>query len=217
MKIFVKSTIIIVALLFTVSSARAQDEFNQWEIFGGYAYMNLNRGIDPGQYYATLGDTPANRVNAHGFNASLAGNWSRYLGGKIDVSFHGQSRTFSAGVPFKLEQKVNQYMGGIQIKDNLKDGPKWKPFAHALMGIANQHFQAEQLNGNVVIYDIKTNDFAMKMGAGLDFAVTKNIDVRLIQFDWNPIFRGSKTFGTLGTIPGVTQNNMQLTFGVAFH
>jgi opacity protein-like surface antigen len=217
MNTLIKSTIVLAALIFTVSSARAQDEINQWEIFGGYAYMNLNRGIDPSVYNPTLGNLPGNRVNAHGFNGSVAGNWSRYLGAKFDVSFHGQSQTFSSGVPFKLEQKVNQYMGGIQVKDNLKDGPKWKPFGHALFGLANQHFQAERLAGNVVIYDVHSNDFAMKMGAGLDFAIHKNIDIRVIQFDWNPIFRGDKTFGTLGNIRGVTQNNMQLTFGVAFH
>ena len=216
---FIGSLVALVVLLFTGGTVSAQDEVNRFEVFAGYAYMNLNRGIDPDEFDDDLSDFPANRVNAHGFNASATYNFNRFIGAKFDMTFHGHSQDFDQ-IPFKLEQKVNQYMGGIQIKDNRSDGPKFKPFAHFLAGAASQSIQLE-LTGTddeIVPFDVNSTDFAMKLGAGIDYKVHKNIDIRLIQFDWNPIFRSDTNFGpTLGTLPGVMQNNLQLTFGVVFH
>ncbi len=207
------------ALLLVSGPGLAQSEINRFEVFAGYSYMNLNRGLDPDEFDDDLSDFPGNRVNAHGFNASATYNLSRFVGAKFDVSFHGHSQDFDV-LPYKLEQKVNQYMGGIQIKDNKKDGPKLKPFAHILAGVASQSLQLEETgtSNEIVAFDINSADFAIKAGAGLDLRVHKNVDLRLIQFDWNPIFRGERNFGpTIGTIPSVMQNNMQLTFGVVFH
>lgn len=66
----VKFVVAIIIFGLGASSAVAQDEINKFEVFGGYAYMNLNRGVDPDEWNNALSDFPANRVNAHGFNAS---------------------------------------------------------------------------------------------------------------------------------------------------
>jgi opacity protein-like surface antigen len=120
---------------------------------------------------------------------------------------------------FKSSQNVYQFMGGIQIKDNDRDGSKVRPFAHILMGVADQSLSVDRTAPvNAQLFKISGTDFAMKFGAGLDVGVSKNVAIRVIQFDWNPIFRGDANLGNnLGTTGGSLQNNWLLTFGVVFH
>ena len=110
-------------------------------------------------------------------------------------------------------------MGGIQIKDNMKEGPKFKPWGHILFGVADQHFSVDQTApSNSQLFKINSTDFAMKFGGGIDYKIHKNVDVRAIQFDWNPILRGDAAVGgQFGTINSVLQNNWLLGFGVVFH
>ena len=219
-------------MMFALSSVTfAQSERYKFEGFGGYSYMNLNRGVDPDEFDDDFSDTPANRVNAHGFNGSVTYNWSRFLGVKFDLTLHSFGEDFTSvlsvnplgGTPgpgtFKTSQNVYQYMGGVQIKDNSKDGPKFKPWAHILAGVADQHFSIDQTAPTSSrLLDLNSTDFAMKFGGGIDYRIHKNIDVRFIQADWNPIFRGDvQTNGRFGTIDSVLQNNWLLTFGVVLH
>ena len=224
MRKLLSSSFVLIVLAVAASSVNAQDEINRFELFGGYSYMNLNRGLDADEIDDDFGDFPGNRVNAHGFNGSATYNFSRYIGAKFDVTLHGHSQSFEdAGIAYKLEQKVNQFMGGLQFKDNSKDGGKLRPFGHVLAGMASQSLQLEAAGGvlegkgEIIAFDINSTDFAMKFGGGLDYKVHKNVDIRLIQFDYNPIFRGDRDLGTLGTLPSVMQGNMLLSFGVVFH
>jgi opacity protein-like surface antigen len=232
MKVFLQTAmVVIVGLIITASSAIAQgDEFNKAEGFVGYSYMQLHRGLDAEEFVNDVGDFPSNRVGAHGFNGSGTYNFTRYVGAKFDFTYHKHRQNFDA-VPvvnplgsgsfgYALDQQAIQYMGGIQIKDNSKDGPKFKPFAHFLAGAASQSIQLEQTGQDqeIVPFDVNNTSFAMKIGGGIDYKVHKNIDIRLIQFDWNPIWRGEQNFGpTIGTLPAIAQQNLQFTFGVVFH
>lgn len=219
-------------LVLSTSSLTAQDEINRIEVFGGYAYMNLNRGVDPDEFNDDFSDFPGNRVHAHGFNGSLTYNFTRYLGAKFDMTLHSYGEDFTSQFyvnpppptlpppgTFKLSQNIYQYMGGIQVKDNLKEGSKLRPFGHALIGISQQDFSVDQTAPiNAQLFKVESTDWAMKFGGGIDYKVHKNIDIRLIQVDWNPVWRGDKDFGgQFGNVGGVLQNNFQLTFGVAIH
>ena len=231
MKNLFKGALIVTVVMFGMTAVFAQSEIIKWEGQAGYSYMNLNRGIDADEFDDDLGDTPANRVNAHGFNGSITYNFHRFVGAKFDLTLHSHGEDFDGvavvnplrptgiiGPPavFKTSQNVYQYMGGIQIKDNQKDGPKFRPWAHILLGIADQHFSIDQTSPtNVRIFDVNSTDWAMKFGGGLDWEVHKNVDVRLIQFDWNPIFRGDQDFGpNIGVVNGVMQNNWLVGVGV---
>lgn len=218
----------------TATSVLAQDERYGWEFYGGYSYMNLNRGFDPDEFDDDFEDFAANRVNAHGFELAVNYNWSRYLGAKFAYVRHSHSQDIldTPTEQFKLEQKVGQFLGGIQIKDNRKDGGRLKPWAHILAGAAQQSFQGEgqflQINPlrpagaprpegeELVVFDINSTDFTMSFGGGLDLRVHRNVDIRLIQFDWNPIFRGDRET-QFGTFPGAMQNNYRFGFGVVLH
>jgi opacity protein-like surface antigen len=213
-----------VLMAMMATSALAQDERYKFEFYGGYSYMNLNRGFDADEFNNDFSDFAGNRVNAHGIELGVNYNWSRYLGAKFMYSRHAHSQDLTD--VFKLEQKVGQFMGGIQIKDNKKDGPKLKPFAHILAGAAQQSFQGEgqflvatplrPAGSELIAFDINSTDFAMQFGGGLDLRVHRNVDIRLIQFDWNPIFRGDRDT-QFGTFPGAMQNNLKVGFGVVLH
>ncbi|PYS99548.1 MAG: hypothetical protein DMF63_10700 [Acidobacteria bacterium] len=214
-----------VLMALTATSVFAQDnERYKFEFYGGYSYMNLNRGFDADEFNDDFSDFAGNRVNAHGIELGVNYNWSRFVGAKFVYTRHAHSQDLSEG--FKLEQKVGQFMGGIQIKDNKKDGPKLKPFAHILAGAAQQSFQGEGQflvatpvrpeGSEVIAFDINSTDLTMSFGGGLDLRVHKNVDVRLVQFDWNPIFRGDRDT-QFGVFPGVMQNNYRFGFGVVLH
>ena len=234
MKISIRIAAAVAILTFTLSYVHAQSDINRWEGFAGYSYMNLNRGFDPDEFDDNLSDFPTNRVNAHGFNGSITYNFTRWIGAKFDVTLHSHGEDFTASVfpvqplpgatpppavTVKTSQNVYQYMGGIQIKDNERGRMRLKPWAHILGGFAQQKFILDETAPtNVRLFKVDSTDFAMKIGGGIDYGVHKNIDIRFIQVDWNPIFRGDLDLGPpFGTAGSVLQNNWLLTFGVTFH
>jgi hypothetical protein len=225
-----KISLMLTISMVAFSSVHAQDEINRWEFFGGYSYMNLNRGFDPDEFDNSFSDFPSNRVNAHGFNGSITYNFCRFIGAKFDLTLHSHGEDFNSNFitvnpplvtpgTFKTSQNVYQFMGGIQIKDNKKEGPKLKPWAHILAGISDQHFGLDRTAPtSAQLFKVNSTDFAMKFGGGLDLAVHKHVDIRLIGADWNPIFRGDLDLGPpLGTAGSVLQNNFLLNFGVVLH
>jgi len=225
MNIFIKTMTLAITLIFASSLVCAQkDDYFKIEGFGGYAYMNLDRGIELDEF-SQFGK---NRVNSHGFNGSVTYNFTRKWGAKFDVSLHTYGEDFTSNVAvnppiiggsFKSSQSDYQYMGGIQYKNNDKEAPRFKPFAHILAGIAHQKFTLEETSpSNIQLIDLDSTDFAMKFGAGIDYKIHKNVDVRLFQFDYNPIWRSDKDVGSnFDAIKGAVRNNYMITFGVAFH
>src|SRR5829696_8144211 len=96
MKAIITSTLVLAVLMLTVSTANAQSDYYKFEAFGGYSYMNLNRGVDPDEFNDDFSDFPANRVNAHGFNGSVNYNFTRYIGSKFDVTLHSHGEDFES-------------------------------------------------------------------------------------------------------------------------
>lgn len=232
MKLVFRLTLAVSAIMIAFSAVHAQSDTYKWEGFVGYSYMNLNRGIDPDEVNNEITDFPANRVNAHGFNGSITYNFHRYIGAKFDVTIASQGGDFTSplqisappappipSATLKESQDIQQYLFGIQIKDNKKESQKFKPWAHILGGFARDSVTIEETAPtSQKLIDSSKTDFAMKFGGGLDWRVHKNIDIRLIQFDWNPIFRGDIVVGgRIGTINSAMQNNYLFTWGVAFH
>ncbi|HEY0458782.1 MAG TPA: outer membrane beta-barrel protein, partial [Pyrinomonadaceae bacterium] len=214
MNTFIKTMTLAITLIFASSLVSAQDDYYKIEGFGGYAYMNLDRGLDLDDF----SEFGKNRVNSHGFNGSVTYNFTRKWGAKFDISLHTFGEDFTSNVAvnppiiggsFKSSQSDYQYMGGIQYKNNSKEAPRFKPFAHVLAGIAHQKFTLEETSPTPSqLIDLNSNDFAMKFGGGVDFKLVKNLDVRLFQFDYNPIWRGEKDLGPqLGTLKGAVRNN----------
>jgi hypothetical protein len=174
------------------------------------------------------------RKGMNGFDASATFNFSRYFGIKGNVSSHfksesfvdtfeiGPGETFTSNV--NTRERLYNFMAGLQIKDNGTEA-RVRPFAHALFGAARQtvNFQQPASDGSSG-FDANANQtsFAMKLGGGLDVRVSKRVDVRLFEFNYNPIFAGDRPLAGAGitvpiTVNGRTAHNFTFGVGIVFH
>jgi Outer membrane protein beta-barrel domain len=170
-KIFLST--LIVAAFATFSFAQSTDDYKKGEFYVGYSANAID-----------ISDAAGNPVVLHGVNVSGVYNFSKYVGVKGDFSTH-----------HKQEFSLQNYLGGIQVKNNAKEGSRVRPFAHALAGVvvASEGFRA--VGGA----------FSMAVGGGIDVRVNKKVSVRVIQVDYNPYFSD-----------GYVSNNVRVGFGIVF-
>src|ERR1700749_1432295 len=217
-------------LLFCAPHVMAQsDEYRKWEFFGGYSAMNFdNIGGNTGNPNVDAVFDEKNPLR--GFELSLTRNVHRYVGVKFDYSLHLREDNFSrpAGSG-TVDTTVQNFLGGVQFKNNDKEGRRFKPFPHALAGIAVQKEDVDSPNLPAVfgISDFHVNEtsFAMAFGGGIDIKLNDRIVVRAGQIDLNIIKRGDQQLGTVlvatpfqtvgqpFVIPGNTQTNLRLSVG----
>ena len=220
-------------ILVFATTAWAQDDYKKYEFFGGYSALWLdNLAGDTGSF--AVDDVLGEKQNLRGFNVAGVYNFHKYVGAKFDYSLHLREDNFSrpAGSG-TIDTTLQNILGGIQIKNNMEDGPTFKPFGHALFGIAVQKVDVDSPNLPALfgINDFHTNEtsFAMAFGGGLDIKLNHRIDIRAIQVDWNIINRGDQQTGivlaptpfqTVGQpffIPGTRQDNLRLSIGIVIH
>ena len=207
-------------LAFTGVSVYAQSEFRRWEGYGGYQYNSVSTSL--GELNDVIGeDIFDNRVGAHGFNGSITGNITKRFGIKFDYS--SNNATLFEDSSTRVRYRNQQFLGGVQIKNNEVDGPRWKPWAHILAGLANQKIRCEgdcdietvnPLEQFTTAFTETNNSFSMVFGGGVDVKVHPRIDIRVIQVDYNPIFFGGNQ--TLD-LSDRTQNNWRFSWGVVIH
>lgn len=257
-------------VFFCVSFVLAQDDYHKFEVSGNYSFERT-KGF-PGDRFqgtTTIGTTSTTTFtgtdrthNLNGFNASATYNFSRYFGAKVDFSgnfgsdnnhelpggvYRSSNGTTILIIPNQTaaaaRQRDYKYLGGAQFKDNSTE-KIFKPFAHALFGMAQQttdFYDLSQQRINLIGGNrkIKNNGFTMALGGGLDIRISKRIDIRVVQFDYNPVFTKEKTLVGLGAqvdstitsftggatvttlqdlkIPKHTQQNFRIGFGIVFH
>ena len=222
-----------VVLLFSPAVLAQSDEYKKVEFFGGYSALNFdNLGGDTDN--ANVNDLLNEKNTLRGLNVAIGYNFHKFVGAKFDYSLHLREDNFSrpAGSG-TIDTTVQNFLGGIQIKNNLEDGPRFKPFAHALFGVANQKIDVDspQLPAVLGISDFSVNEtsFAMAFGGGLDIKLNKRFDIRAGQIDWNIIKRGDQQTGIVlvptpnqlvgspFVIPGTRQDNLRLSVGIVIH
>ena len=215
-----KSFALTIAVLLLVSmNGFAQGEINRIETYIGYSHNRVDNGItsnDP-----DIHDFFAGREGANGVNGSVTGNVSKWVGITGDVAYHTKTNSgIIGGDPFSVKYQNTTLMGGVQFKNNLKDGPTVRPFAHVLAGLAHQKISVTSPNDNA---DTTDNSFTMAFGGGLDIRVHRNVDIRVIQFDYTPVFRNSDTIVVDNTtVPPTTitfsrQDSFRIGFGIVIH
>jgi opacity protein-like surface antigen len=231
--------------------AQGAGDYHKTEFYGGYSLARVapNSGTqtvsEGGQSFTFEPCTPdgtailgsnfqrniCDRRNFNGFDASVARNVSRYFGVEANVTGHFKTETFvdhftdSGGHTDtnRVTDHTWQFLGGVQIKDNRAGGKRLKPFAHALAGVARQtsHDVQTSVGGENFTLDDTATSFALKVGGGLDVRVSPRVDVRLIEFDYNPVFArdrdvpGNAVF-TLH-VAGRRSDTYTFGFGIAFH
>ncbi|HEU4711964.1 MAG TPA: outer membrane beta-barrel protein [Pyrinomonadaceae bacterium] len=229
-----KRLVMLATLLLAISTAAsAQDEYKKYEFFAGYSSLYFDNlagdTSSPG-----INDVLGEKQNLRGFNLAAGVNFHKYVGAKFDYSLHLRednfTRTLGNGT---VDTTVQNFLGGIQIKNNMEDGPRLKPFAHALFGVANQKIDVDspQLPALFSINDFSVNEtsFAMAFGGGLDIKLNNRFDLRVVQVDWNIIKRGDQQLGTVLVptpfqtvgqpflLPGNRQDNLRLGIGIVIH
>lgn len=211
------------SLFFCVSSINAQnsEEINRVEFFGGFSHNRVDTGLESEDLGTEFNNSFGKRLGTNGVNLSLTGNVSKYFGLKFDFSTHGKSDnvTFD-GDQFKTKYRINQFLGGIQIKNNKKDGPRVKPFFHALAGVARQSITLES-PALVDVFDessfkVSENNFALAVGGGIDIRASKRVDIRVFQVDYNPTYVKGREFDDFD-LDGKLQNNVRFSFGIVIH
>ena len=220
------------AICTTIASAQSTD-YTKWEFFGGYSALNFdNLGGDTDN--AAVNDVLGEKNTLRGFELAVTRNFHKYVGAKFDYSLHLREDNFSrpAGSG-TIDSTVQNFLGGIQIKNNSEDGPRFKPFGHALFGVAVQKVDVDspQLPAVFGISDFHVNEtsFAMAFGGGVDIRLNHRFDIRAGQVDWNIIKRGDQQTGIVLTptpfqivgspfvIPGTRQDNLRLSVGIVIH
>ena len=210
-------TLLIGMLILTCTSLAAaqSDDYKKFEFFAGYSHNRVDTGI--GDDDPDVQDIIDERVGFHGFNTSVTGNVTRYVGLKFDFSGHFKSDTFPLGtIPnaVDLKSRLYNFLGGVQIKNNSSD-VTFKPFAHALVGAAHARNRVDIRDvGCIAIFPspcpvsetLNETGFAAAFGGGIDIRASNRIDIRVIQVDYNP----TRLFDS-------TQHNFRIGVGIVFH
>ena len=147
-----------------------------------------------------------NRPTYNGVNASGVYNMSRFFGIKADVSA-GFARSnvaskISAGgtiydIAFRQRGSLFNLAGGVQVKDNSNSG-RFKPFAHALAGVAHRRSSIENFSctsppgGDCSQYSpagpkSSATRFSAVIGGGIDLRINNRVQIRAIQVDYLPV------------------------------
>jgi hypothetical protein len=222
-KLILAFCLTIITSVFATAQTTATGDYNKVEGFIGYSNNQVDTGISDDDN--DLRDFFNDREGLNGVNGSVVGNINRYVGIKGDVSAHFKSYNFDIPRPgttntvdsFKIDASVYNFLGGVQVKDNSKEGSRFRPFGHALAGVAvgrtkvaDSFFTSTfcQQAGVDCRQDLSESEtgFAAAIGGGIDIKATERFSIRAIQLDYNPTrFNGS------------TQNNFRIGVGVVFH
>jgi hypothetical protein len=165
-KLFFATILITCAASF--SFAQSADDYNKYDVYVGYSHARVDLG-------------GGDREGFNGVEGAVTGNISRYVGIKGDYAFHFKS--FDAA-PVNVDAKTHTLVGGLQFKDNSKE-TKVKPFAHLMAGFTNGRVSG-------LVSDSETG-FSGVIGGGIDIRVSPRVDIRAIQFDYNPTHLGGET------------------------
>lgn len=188
------------AALFIAATAPftfAQTDYNKVDVGVLFSHNRVDTGFDdPSQNFIS------EREGFNGVELFVKGNISRYVGLKGDYSFHRKSFDISDGVTtVDVDADIHQFLGGVEFKDNAKE-TKVKPFAHVMAGGA--HTRAEA-NSTLVSFEESETGFAGVIGGGIDFKLSDRVDLRAIQFDYNP-----------ARVGGETSHNFRIGIGLIF-
>ena len=221
-KAFLALLSLFAGLICTTTAMAQGTDRRRVEVFLGYSHNRVDVGpvedFDP-EDDIEFSDIFDEREGFNGFNASIVGNFSRYLGAKFDYSYHQKSFGFGAD---NTTVRLHNILGGIQVKDNESEGT-FKPFAHALVGVGRTAADLTEFDDSLADFD--DAGLAAAIGGGLDIRVSNRVDIRAFQIDYNPMRFDFSDFGTAG-IPGTptpqgdlkrTLHNFRFSIGIVFH
>ncbi len=199
-----RSCVYIVWFVFVFTLVAAAQTFPKVELAGGYSYMNFHPNV-----------VQLTTLNLNGGGGAFVYNITDWLGIKAD--FMGY--TFGSGWNRKLQElgyigstsgNLFTYQFGPQIK---KHTGKLQPFGQTLYGVAHSNGYAAVLRAKADgTYQLTSaggnnNAFAMEMGGGLDIVLSRIVQIRPVEIDYQLTRFGAKNFIA-------NQNNFKYFAGV---
>jgi outer membrane immunogenic protein len=184
-----KTMLLALVVLMPGVGAWAQGEYPKAEVAADFSLAVFNPSADF-----------ASSHNLFGGGGSVTYNFTRFIGIKADLQGYG-SQTNAFNIPagtrfgsvvtttplrFNANGNLFTYLFGPQIKSH---GGKFQPFAEALFGGAHANVYA---NVNRIVANTlqgiggapSQNAFAMAIGGGLDYKVSRVISIRPAQLDY---------------------------------
>jgi len=220
--------VVLIACLFFAGVAMAQDTPTV-EVFGGYTFIHFNGGSGTLSDVIPIGPPPdgASRLgatrlaagdpaalattltsNINGGSASLAYNLNNWFGLAADFGGSAITRVDLSGLPsVDVSSTLFTYLFGPRF--SYRGNKTFTPFAQVLVGGA--HITDVTSAGATLAKG--ENAFAMAVGGGLDWNVTKLVAIRVGQVEY-VLTRFSAPFSLMGA-PG-TQNSVRVSAGVVF-
>lgn len=221
-KIILSATIFAFSAMFSL--AQTGDEYHKVEVFAGFS----NNQVDVGSTNeSSLRNVFKSRESLNGAEGSVVYNLNRYFGIKGDFSAHFKNIELNTGTiapsgsaitnqSIGVRTSIYNFLGGVQIKDNRKEGSRVRPFAHALVGqsLINTNIKSTDFGsgfctspGNFCTgLDATKMDLAGAFGGGLDIKATNRLSIRAFQADYNPT-----------RLNNSTQHNFRFSVGIVFH
>ena len=180
-----RTLVLLVVCVCCAQYVSAQTDYNKREIGANVSIMGLDT---KGAF-----NSDRSRDGLVGFNVQGAYNFSRYLGVKAEFSYF--QRHFDIGF-IDLTARLSQVMGGIKLQDN-KTTTRFRPFGHALVGVAHASDLPRIVPDGFTLDTFSVRDgtgAAFAFGGGLDIRLTKRLELRAFQIDYNPSRIKEETF-----------------------
>lgn len=145
---------------------------------------------------ANLNHIFCDRRDFHGFNLGARYNLSPTLGIRTDFSaYFNKDRSvdpFGTGADAHIDtnsfdEKTYVLVIGPEVRRELGS---WRPFAHAMAGVARQTTTDVQTSTGPFVFTIRdrATSLALKIGGGVDVRISPRVDLRVIEVDYEPIF-----------------------------
>jgi hypothetical protein len=209
----------LVCASFGLAQTTNTSDYKKSEFYVGYSNNQVDTGIET-EDGGPVEEFFNEREGFHGFNASATFNVNRYVGITGDVSGAYKGKDFSVTIPtgpttngtasFKTNNSVYNFLGGVQIKDNSREG-RLKPFGYALVGAGHVRTKFRDVvcptgaNCSFFNDDFSETGLAGAFGGGLDVRLNDKISIRAIKVDYNPI-----------KLDGGINHNVRIGVGVVF-
>jgi opacity protein-like surface antigen len=169
------------------------------------------------------------RRDFHGFNLGAKYNLSPTLGIRTDFSayFNKDRSVDSFGTGADAHTDTNAFDEKtyvLVIGPELRRGyGSWRPFAHAMAGVARQNSTDTQTSTGPFDFTIhdRTTSLALKVGGGIDVSISPRLDLRVIEIDYEPIFAKDRHTPVQGffdqSVKGKTAQNVTFSIGLVWH
>jgi opacity protein-like surface antigen len=172
-----RKSALIAGLLLCLSAAAQAQDYHQWEIFGGFDYLNANAGSVP----LGNGTNFLLQQNGYGWHTTIAENKLSWIGGVMDFSGDYANRTVNFGtkaspVDARLSGGAYPFLFGPRFY--YRHLGKVVLFGDALIGGIHTHTDITSSS-----QPTSETKWAYAFGGGADFKLSDLISLRG-QADW---------------------------------